>query len=127
MPWTFWLMCGAFFSGLSVALGAFGAHALKTRVDSYYLEIFETAVKYQMYHGLALLALAFVATRFDGSWLRASGVLMILGIVVFSGSLYSLVFTGVKKWGMVTPIGGTFLIASWLILFVLAFNAWMKS
>ena len=59
-----------------------------------------------MYHGLALLALAFVATRFDGSWLRASGVLMILGIVVFSGSLYSLVFTGVKKWGMVTPIGG---------------------
>ena len=67
MPWTFWLMCGAFFSVLSVALGAFGAHALKTRVDSYYLEIFETAVKYQMYHGLALLALPFVATRFDGS------------------------------------------------------------
>ena len=62
MSWTFWLMSGSFFSGLSVALGAFGAHALKDRLDSYYLEVFETAVKYQMYHGLALLAVAFIAT-----------------------------------------------------------------
>ena len=86
------------FSGLSVAFGAFGAHALKTRLDSYYLDIFETAVKYQMYHGLALIALAFVATRFDGTWLRACGILMILGILLFSGSLYALVFSGIKKW-----------------------------
>ena len=127
MTWTFWLMCGAFFSGLSVAFGAFGAHALKTRLDSYYLDIFETAVKYQMYHGLALIALAFVATRFDGTWLRACGILMILGILLFSGSLYALVFSGIKKWGMVTPIGGSFFIGAWCILFVLAFNAWTKS
>ena len=111
-----WLL----FSGLSVAFGAFGAHALKSRVDTYYLEIFETGARYQMYHGLALIGLAFIATRFDSGWLRASGVLMILGTMIFSGSFYTLVFTGVKRWGMVTPIGGSLLLLSWLILFVLS-------
>ena len=122
MTWTFWIMCNSFFSGLSVAFGAFGAHALKTRLDSYYLDIFETAVKYQMYHGLALIALAFVATRFDGTWLRACGILMILGILLFSGSLYALVFSGIKM-GNGYSNRRSF-IGAWCILFVLAFNAW---
>ena len=127
MSSAFWLMFGSLFSGLSVAFGAFGAHALKNRVDSYYLEIFETGARYQMYHGLALIGLAFASSKVDDYWLKVAGFLMIFGTIVFSGSLYTLVFTGVKKWGAVTPIGGSLLLISWTILFAISFSSWMKS
>ena len=119
VAWTLWAAIGALYGGLAVALGAFGAHALRDRVDGRMLEIFETAVRYQMYHALALLLLGFIATRIDASWIRLSGWGFTLGVLVFSGSLYALVFTGLRVLGAVTPIGGLLLILAW---FILAFN-----
>ena len=117
MSWTIWISAGAILGGLSTALGAFGAHVLKDRLSEHYLNVFETAVRYQMYHALTLLALGLVATRIEGLMLKLSGVSFILGVLLFSGSLYLLVLTGQKFWGMITPIGGLALIIGWLLLF----------
>lgn len=99
-------------------IGAFGAHALKKTLEGTgRLETFETAVKYQFYHVLALLLLGVLLSRFDHKLLHYAGYSFITGIIVFSGSLYILCLSNVGKWGAVTPIGGLFLIAGWLLLF----------
>ncbi|MCL4106081.1 UNVERIFIED_CONTAM: hypothetical protein GTU68_058387 [Idotea baltica] len=99
---------------LAVAFGAFGAHALKSRLDEYALGVFETAVRYQLYHTLALLAVGVIAlTQVDSTLLRSSGWLFLVGTIVFSGSLYILSLSGVRWWGAVTPLGGLALIAGW--------------
>ena len=116
MNWTWWSAMGALYGGLAVAFGAFGAHALRGRVEERLLEVFETGVRYQMYHALALLCLGFIATRIDATWIRISGWGFVLGVLIFSGSLYTLVFSGIRVFGAITPIGGVLLIASWLIL-----------
>lgn len=116
MNWTLWTALGSFFAALGVGFGAFGAHALKTRLSPEDLAIFEVGVRYQMYHALALLALGFIASKMDSSLIRYAGWFYVFGIVVFSGSLYTLVLTGVRTWGAVTPIGGVAFIVAWLLV-----------
>ncbi|HEX3927287.1 MAG TPA: DUF423 domain-containing protein [Gemmatimonadales bacterium] len=111
---------GALFGALGVILGAFGAHALKTRLDAHLLGVYETAVRYQMYHAFALLASAWLLSR-NAPGAAAAAWCFVAGVVVFSGSLYLLVATGQNWWGAVTPIGGLALIAGWLLL---ARGAW---
>ena len=118
--WFFFL--GSFFSGLSVVLGAFLAHGLKSKVSAYELNIFDTATRYQMYHGLALLMLAFLVKSQPTFLLQVVGILFCLGVFIFSGSLYLLVFTKVKLWGAVTPVGGLFLIIAWFLLSYASFK-----
>jgi uncharacterized membrane protein YgdD (TMEM256/DUF423 family) len=101
---------------LGVALGAFAAHALKGHVEADRLVIFETGVRYQMYHAFALLAVAWACTRWPGKLAHASGWLFVAGTVIFSGSLYALSLSGVRWLGAITPIGGLALIAGWLCL-----------
>ena len=104
---------------LSVALGAFGAHALKERLtNAGYLDTFQTAVSYQMYHTLALLGIGLLALKYPSGLLQYSGYGMMIGIIVFSGSLYVLCFTGIKWLGAVTPLGGLAFIAGWVLLFI---------
>ena len=99
-----------------VALGAFGAHALKSRLDTEMLAAFETGVRYQMYHALALFAVAWGYSRWQGKWFPAAGWLFVAGILLFSGSLYLLALTGESWSGMITPIGGLSFLAGWLCL-----------
>ena len=101
---------------LAVALGAFGAHALKGRLGPDMLAVFEIGVRYQMYHALALLAAAWAAGRFAPGLAGAAGALFGAGIVVFSGSLYALALTGARMWGAATPFGGLMFLAGWACL-----------
>lgn len=101
--------------GLAVALGAFGAHGLKDRLTPDMLAIFEVGVRYQFYHGLALLALTLAPGRVWGSpWIGRAGWAWIVGIAVFSGSLYLLSLTGIRWLGAITPIGGVAFILGWI-------------
>ncbi|MGH7507557.1 MAG: DUF423 domain-containing protein [Longimicrobiales bacterium] len=110
------VLAGALFAFLGVAAGAFGAHALEARLPPERLETFEIAVRYQMYHALALLAVAWAAARWPthGTWL--AGWLFIAGIIVFGGTLYALAFGGPRWLGAVTPLGGLAFLAGWLAL-----------
>jgi uncharacterized membrane protein YgdD (TMEM256/DUF423 family) len=112
----FTLACALGFTG--VALGAFGAHALKARLSPEMLAVFETGVRYQLIHALALLAVAWACTRWPGRPAWASGWLFVIGTLLFSGSLYALSFTGVRELGIVTPFGGMALLTGWLCLLV---------
>ena len=108
---------GSISGGLAVALGAFGAHALRARLTPELLTTFETGVRYQMYHALALLATGMLITRVPtSSLLNAAGWLFVAGTLLFSGSLYLLCLTQ-KRWlGAVTPFGGLAFIAGWVCL-----------
>ena len=115
MDRLFFTLGGAFgFTG--VALGAFGAHALKARLSPEQLATFEVAVRYQLIHALALLAVAWAITRWPGRAAHASGWLFTIGTLLFSGSLYALTLAGVRGIGVVTPIGGVALLLGWLCL-----------
>ncbi|MEM6545655.1 MAG: DUF423 domain-containing protein [Pseudomonadota bacterium] len=104
---------------LGVCLGAFGAHALRERFDAYAMGVFETAVQYQFYHSLALLAVGVLLVNFpNSSLLKSSSYLFAGGILVFSGSLYLLCFTGIKWLGAITPLGGLGFIGGWLCLLI---------
>jgi len=115
---------GALFGFLGVAAGAFGAHALRSKLPPDMLTVFEVGIRYQMYHALALLAVAWAATQFHQGLAHTSGWLFVIGTIIFSGSLYLLTFTGVKTWGAVTPIGGVLLLAGWITL---ALSGFMRS
>jgi len=115
MERTFFTM-GALFAGLAVAGGAFGAHALRDRLAPDMLAIFETGARYQMYHALALLAVAWATVRWPESSAVLAGWCFVAGIVVFSGSLYVLAFTGVRWLGAITPLGGLAFLAGWALL-----------
>src|SRR5262245_48399716 len=97
-------------------LGAFGAHALRTRLSPDMLAVFETGVRYQMYHAAAVLIVSVMAARDTGRLIPAAGWLFTAGIVLFSGSLYLLAFTGVTVLGAITPIGGVAFLAGWACL-----------
>ena len=114
------LLIGAWSGFIAVALGAFGAHGLRNRLSSELLAVFETGVRYQMYHTLAILIVGLIAARLDGWLIRAAGWLFTGGIVVFSGSLYLLAFTGTTALGAITPIGGVALLAGWACLILAA-------
>jgi uncharacterized membrane protein YgdD (TMEM256/DUF423 family) len=111
-----WMVVGSLLGACGVALGAFGAHGLKARVDPAMLAVFETAVRYHLTHALALLAVAWASERWPGSPATAAGWLFLVGILIFSGSLYLMVLTGARWLGAVTPLGGLALIAGWCAL-----------
>jgi len=114
------LLVGALAGFVGVMFGAFGAHALKNRVSPEMLAVFETGVRYQMYHAFAVLLVAVAAARFDGWLVRTAGWAFTAGIVLFSGSLYALALTGVTILGAVTPIGGLAFLLGWGLLIAVA-------
>lgn len=115
---------GAAFAGTAVALGAFGAHALRATLSEQDLATFETGARYQMYHALALIAVAWAVGRWPGmTSITAAGWSFVVGIVVFSGSLYVLVLTGQRWLGAVTPLGGLAFLVGWILLLWSAFRA----
>ncbi|NRA44307.1 MAG: DUF423 domain-containing protein [Oligoflexales bacterium] len=114
MRWTVWVLMSSIFGALAVACGAFGAHGLKGRISEADLQIYELAVKYQMYHALALLGVALVASHVEHPGLKLAGIGFCVGIVLFSGSLYTMVASGYRWLGAVTPLGGLALIAGWI-------------
>lgn len=120
MNGRFFFLAGAVSGFLGVALGAFGAHALKGRLSADLAFVFETGVRYQTYHALALLAVAWAASAYQNHHAQTAGWLFIAGSVIFSGSLYLLAFTGTKSWGALTPVGGLCLLAGWIFLAVSA-------
>lgn len=107
---------GSTFAGIAVAAGAFGAHGLEGRIEPRMLEVFNTAAKYQMFHALALLAIAWAVTRWPNARLEIGGWLLTAGTLVFSGSLYLMVLTDARWLGAVTPVGGVLMIAGWAVL-----------
>ena len=110
------LAAGGFAALAAVALGAFGAHALKTRLSAEMLAVWHTGVEYHVYHALALLAVGLVAAQLPESMLlKWSGWLMLAGIVLFSGSLYALALTGMRSFGAIAPVGGTAFLAAWAL------------
>jgi uncharacterized membrane protein YgdD (TMEM256/DUF423 family) len=114
-------LVGALSALLAVAAGAFGAHALRGRLASDLLEVFETAARYQMYHALALLVVGLVLSRVSvggAAWLGAAGWLFAAGTLLFSGSLYALALSGARWLGAVTPLGGLAFLAGWAALAV---------
>ena len=112
---TFYAL-GALLAGLAVAAGAFGAHALQPRLAPERLATYEIAVRYQLYHALALLALAWAVERWPAAGLVPAGWLLLAGVVVFAATLYALAL-GAPRWlGAVTPLGGLCLIAGWLLI-----------
>ncbi len=115
-----WFAVGAIAGAIGVTLGAFGAHALKSRVTEDLLAVFEVGVRYQMYHAFALLAVAWAAGRWQGGWVNASGWLFVVGILVFSGSLYLMTLSGARWLGAITPVGGLCFILGWIALAVAA-------
>ena len=143
-----WLICGAVLGGLGVVTGAFGAHGLEKKLTSdreaaiadstsgealrgdaalavpRLLSSYEVAVRYQMYHALALLLVGVLARLSPQTAWTVAGALLLAGVLVFSGSLYALVFTRVKMWGAVTPLGGLLLIVGWLAVVV---GGWRSS
>ncbi len=112
---------GAISAFVGVVLGAFGAHALKQRLDPGMLEVFEVGVRYQMYHAFALMATAWALSHWSGSAGALAGWFFVGGTVIFSGSLYLLSLTGVRWLGAVTPLGGLAFLGGWLCL---AWFAW---
>ena len=112
---TFFLL-GALFGGLGVAIGAFGAHGLRASLSPQDLATFEIGVRYQLFHALALLAVAWAGTQWSTTSVSLAGWAFTVGIVVFSGSLYTLVLTGQRWLGAVTPIGGVAFLVGWGLL-----------
>ena len=118
------LIIGSLFAALSVLLGAFGAHGLKNRLSIEDLAIFETAVRYQMYHALGILLMGVASFYLTEKLVSIPAYFLILGIIIFSGSLFLLVFTNLRWFGVITPIGGLCLIIGWLLLaYNIYFNA----
>lgn len=112
-----YLIIGSLGMALAVIAGAFSAHALRGLLESRMWEIFNTAVEYQVYHSLGILLIGILIERNEqNSTLQWSGLLMTAGMIIFSGSLYLIVATGIKMLGMITPIGGFLMIVAWLLL-----------
>lgn len=112
----YWLVLGASNGLLSVAAGAFGAHALKGRLSEEMLAVFETAARYQMYHALALLAVGWLASHAPSGRIHVAGWAFLCGVVLFCGSLYALSLSGVRAFGVVTPLGGIAFLIGWGVL-----------
>mgnify|MGYP000688734389 CR=1 FL=1 len=111
-----WIIIGSALAALAVAIGAFGAHGLKSRVSADDLVIFETGVRYQMYHSLALILLGLIGVNFQSNIVQLPAILFLAGIIIFSGTLYLIPLTGLRWFGAITPIGGTALILGWIVL-----------
>ena len=113
-----WARIGALFMFLGILLGAFGAHFLKSRLETLgYMDAYKTAVLYQLVHGLGLFIVAWLLSFSTNDRLRLAGLFFVLGILLFSGSLYLLSITGTRLFGAITPLGGLCFMAGWLLVF----------
>jgi len=108
------LLIAGISGALAVALGAMGAHALKNHLDAYAMDVYVKAATYHFYHSFALLGIGLLAIHAPSRALRVSTIAMVIGIVLFSGSLYALAITGIRTFGMITPFGGIAFIIGWL-------------
>lgn len=122
-----WIVLGAVFGLLSVVAGALGVHALNASLEAGALETFQTAVRFQMYHALALLATGLLTENWKSGLVSLAGAFFVIGIVLFSGSLYILALTGIGVLGAVAPIGGASLIAGWTALIIGAIRHQVRS
>jgi len=114
----FFLLAGSALGFLGVGIGAFGAHALHDKLEAAgRVDTFETAVKYMFYHAIALVLVGMLGKEFPGKLIKLSGSFFLSGVLIFSGSLFLICFTGINVFGAVAPIGGTLMIAGWAILF----------
>ncbi|CAE6887364.1 MAG: DUF423 domain-containing protein [Pseudomonadaceae bacterium] len=111
-----WLLLSAISGFTGVALGAFAAHGLKSKLTADYLAVFQTGTHYQMIHALALFGVALLALHMPSRLVTMAGVFFTLGIILFSGSLYALTLSGIGKLGIITPFGGLAFLAGWLCL-----------
>jgi uncharacterized membrane protein YgdD (TMEM256/DUF423 family) len=117
------LILGSANAMLAVMLGAFGAHALKARLDENLLKVYHTGVEYHFYHALGLILIGIIAINIPANvWIKSSGWMMLSGIILFSGSLYFLSILNIRWLGMITPIGGLLFIFAWLSLCVAIFK-----
>lgn len=112
-----WIKLASIFMFLGVALGAFGAHALRLRLGEHYMEVYKTAVLYQFVHALGLFAVAWLSSQIQDPKINLGGWMFVLGIVLFSGSLYILSITQIKIFGAITPLGGLAFLAGWILIF----------
>jgi uncharacterized membrane protein YgdD (TMEM256/DUF423 family) len=117
------ILTASVFLALAVAIGAFGAHGLKSHISTDLLQTYKTGVEYHFYHALGLLLVGILAISMPSAYLKWSAILLSLGIVLFSGSLYALAITGIKWLGAITPLGGLSFIAGWILLFL---GVWKK-
>ncbi len=117
-----WFRLASLFMLMAVALGAFGAHALKNKLSADMLAIFETGVRYQVYHALSLFFVSWLSQVHLNSFVTAAGWAFTFGIFIFSGSLYILSLSGIRWWGAITPIGGLSLLVGWLLIFLSSFK-----
>lgn len=108
------IVTAALLVAAATILGAFGAHALQSKLSPDRLSIYETAVRYHFYHALGLLGIGLAARFYEGAWVGWSAGLVLAGVVLFSGSIYFLSFGAPRMIGIITPIGGTLLIAGWI-------------
>nr|AIA12876.1 Protein of unknown function (DUF423) [uncultured bacterium] len=113
-----WIKWGSAMMFLAIALGAFAAHGLKSRLSESMLAAFEAGVRYQVYHALALFIVAWLADRNPGNLVFWAGTFFLIGILLFSGSLYALSLTGIRGLGAITPLGGLSFLTGWAILFL---------
>ena len=118
-----WIVLGSCLAALAIALGAFGAHGLKSKVSSEDLIIFETGVRYQIYHSIALIILGVISYTLPSLQLSIIGYLFTFGILIFSGSLYVLVLTDLRWFGAITPIGGLCFIFGWILFAIRVFKS----
>src|SRR6185436_12470216 len=115
------MFVGALMGGIGVGLGAFGAHGLRGRLSPEMLSVFETGVRYHMYHALAIVLVSLILGRMDGWLIRTAGWAFTIGLVLFPGSLYVLALTGITTFGAITPLGGVAFLIGWACLIVAAF------
>ncbi len=111
-----WIKTASALMFLAVALGAFGSHALRGRISDYYLDVYKTAVLYHMIHALGLFVIAWLSSLTSDPKIHYAGVLMMAGIMLFSGSLYLLSVTGIKWLGAITPLGGLSFLSAWVLI-----------
>jgi len=116
MDSIFWIRIGSILMLLSVAAGAFGAHALKAKLSADMLTAFESGARYQATHALGILVAAWIGTQYSGRFPGYAAACFTVGIFLFSGSLYALSVTGIRKLGMITPLGGLLFMIGWALL-----------
>jgi uncharacterized membrane protein YgdD (TMEM256/DUF423 family) len=112
------ILTSALFLAIAVIIGAFGAHALKAQLPEDLMQVYQTGVQYHFYHALGMLLVGVLSISRPSKWVNWSALLLGLGIVLFSGSLYVLAITGIKGFGAITPIGGLSFITGWILLFI---------
>ncbi|CAK6479616.1 DUF423 domain-containing protein [Peribacillus castrilensis] len=116
------IILGALNGFIAVALGAFGAHGLEGKIPDKYLETWQTAVQYQMFHAVGLLVLGLLAGKISSPLINWSGWLMLIGIILFSGSLFILSVTQIKVLGAITPLGGVSFLVAWVLMIIAAYK-----